>query len=202
MLTRGNDYQFLDFVNWVLQALLMAEEEGITKDTASRMGITDVFGPDYERMFINAVEAVGNYGEMYARHLEAIVPREGLNLINQDTGLIYSHPFGGVETIGNSPFPGGTLDSIRARGKLICGITGASELSGLGQDYCKALSAGIFGPDGKVEFVNLADSGFQSLDSGEIDALANAPVSLAADVLEPTTGKGFAFSQPYFYGNE
>ena len=204
MVIRGNDYEFSDFVNWVLQSLLIAEARGITQDNAIMMGTTDVFGAEFESMFVDAVGAVGNYGEMYARHLEEIVPRKGLNLINRGTALIYSHPFGAIETIGPSPYTGKTLERILTRGKLLCGIAGTSELFGLGHEFCRALSAGIFGPDREVELVNLTDSEnyIEALANETLDALSNAPVGLRTDVLESTTGYGFAFSQPFYYSNE
>lgn len=200
MLTRGNDSRFSDFVDWVLKSLLQAEVQGITQNTASMMGTTDVFGAKFENMFIDAVRAVGNYEEMYARHLEVIVPRDGLNLINRGTALIYSHPFGGIETIGSPPFPGGTLEAVLARGMLNCGLTGSAQHFDIGREYCKALSAAIFGPRGDVKLVDLTDSNlFSVLADGDIDVLSNAPLSLATDVLEPTTGQGFTFSRPFFY---
>lgn len=202
MLTRGNDAQFSDFVNWVFRSLLVAEARGVTQNTAGMMEKTGAFGTEFESMFIDAVRSVGSYGEMYSRHLQEVVPRQGLNLINQGTGLIYSYPFGAVETVGPPPFTDGMLSAILARGRLTCGVAETSELFGLGLDYCKALSASIFGSDSSVEVVNLTDTKFQVLASGDIDVVANAPFSLASDVLEATTGQGFDFSQPYFYSSE
>ena len=122
--TRDDDPEFSDFVGWIMQALLVAEEEGITDRTANILGTTDVFGDDYRRMFINAVEVVGNYGDIYRRHLEAIIPRAVGDSINPgDSGLIYSFPYGNVNEIGDGPIAGGTLEAIRDRGFLRCGIS-------------------------------------------------------------------------------
>ena len=51
-----------NFLDVTLMALLAAEQAGVTKQDAQRMGKTDIFGPEYEDMFINAVGAKGNYG--------------------------------------------------------------------------------------------------------------------------------------------
>lgn len=46
------------------------------------MPLVNLLGPKYERMLQNAVAAVGNYGEMYVRNVDALVPRAGRNLPN------------------------------------------------------------------------------------------------------------------------
>jgi hypothetical protein len=43
-----------------------------------------------------------------------------------------------------------------------------------------------------------AEAGFSALAKGEIEIFAGAPYNLENDVLEPTTGLGFAFSPSYF----
>eukprot|EP00542_Grammatophora_oceanica_P016893 CAMPEP_0194039956 /NCGR_PEP_ID=MMETSP0009_2-20130614/12023_1 /TAXON_ID=210454 /ORGANISM="Grammatophora oceanica, Strain CCMP 410" /LENGTH=263 /DNA_ID=CAMNT_0038682937 /DNA_START=57 /DNA_END=845 /DNA_ORIENTATION=- len=84
IVARDDDPFFADFVNWVLLGLLTAEEMGITqRDADSFPKVTAfAFGEDYHFMLSDAIRAVGNYGEMYARHLEDIIPRDGLNLLN------------------------------------------------------------------------------------------------------------------------
>jgi general L-amino acid transport system substrate-binding protein len=122
--TRNDDPEWSDFVNWVMQALLAAEEAGITSRTANLLGTTDVFGPNYRRMFINAVEAVGNYKDIYERHLETLLPRPIGDKINPgNSGLIYSFPYGSLNAEGDGPVPGGTLEAILNRGVLRCGIS-------------------------------------------------------------------------------
>ena len=71
-------------------------------------------------------------------------------------------------------------------------------------DYCYALSASLFeGDTNKVVFVNLTNSvdGFQALDNGLVDVVAGVPLTLEGDVNETSTGKGYTFSIPYFYGD-
>lgn len=76
-----------------------------------------------------------------------------------------------------------TLDDIKARGKLLCGVN--SGLKGFAQkgeegnwvgfdvDYCKALAAATLGDSSKVEFVPLsAQARFEALKSNQIDILA------------------------------
>lgn len=89
LVTRADDAQFSDFVNWILQALLAAEEQSITQSTAAAFTQSTVFGEAFEDMFINAIEAVGNYEEMYNRNLEEIIPRANVNEVNLgDSGLM------------------------------------------------------------------------------------------------------------------
>lgn len=77
----------------------------------------------------------------------------------------------------------GTLDDVKARGKLLCGVTtglagfGApndkGEWAGLDIDLCKGVAAAVFGDPSKVEFKPLsAEQRFTALQSGEVDMLA------------------------------
>ncbi|ARE39488.1 Glutamate Aspartate periplasmic binding protein precursor GltI [Rhodovulum sp. P5] len=76
-----------------------------------------------------------------------------------------------------------TLDDVKARGKLNCGInTGLvgfaapdanGEWSGFDVAYCRALAAAVLGDPTAIEFVNLTGkTRFTALASGEIDALS------------------------------
>jgi general L-amino acid transport system substrate-binding protein len=78
---------------------------------------------------------------------------------------------------------GKTLDAIKARGQLVCGVhTGLAgfssadsqgKWSGLDVDYCKALAATVLGDETKVKWVPLtAQQRFTALQSGEIDILS------------------------------
>jgi hypothetical protein len=82
VVTRKDDPMWSDFVYWVVEALFIAEEQGITKADAQRMPTTTLFGPLFRNMLQNAVSAGGAYNELYSRNLEDIVPRAGLNLLN------------------------------------------------------------------------------------------------------------------------
>jgi general L-amino acid transport system substrate-binding protein len=76
----------------------------------------------------------------------------------------------------------GTLDTVKQRGTLVCGVsTGFAGFSapdsqgnykGLDSDYCRALAAGVLGDASKVRYVALtAQNRFTALQSGEVDVL-------------------------------
>jgi hypothetical protein len=151
-------------------------------------------------------------GELYTRFLDEYIPRSSLNLLNNGTGLMYSLPWGDVEAQrGDRPF-GSIMQSILDRGILRCGIrtgrlgfaeTDGDSFSGMEIDLCRALAYGLFqGKEEAVEFVELVDAtdGFGKLAEGDVDVVAGALWSIVNDAKEPTTGIGYAFSQPYFYG--
>ncbi len=80
-------------------------------------------------------------------------------------------------------FAGKTLDAIKARGQLVCGVnTGLAGFSaadsqgnwsGLDVDVCKAIAAALLGDGNKVKYVPLtAQQRFTALQSGEIDILS------------------------------
>ena len=145
LVTREDDPVFSDFVNWVLMALMSAEEHGITKrgvesgQQSGRLIETRLFGDDYSKMFRNVIRTVGNYGEIYERNLELILPRPMPDLINKgNSPLIYAFPFG---SLSNTPgvfqgsstsltgmnnqnmlTSGGRLERILNQGSLKCGI--------------------------------------------------------------------------------
>ena len=79
----------------------------------------------------------------------------------------------------------GTLDDVRAAGSFSCGtnpgLPGFSYMdsegnwAGLDVDYCRAMSAAIFGDPDKVKFVPVSSKErFTALQSGEIDVLSKA----------------------------
>ena len=87
---------------------------------------------------------------------------------------------------GQAAFSGGhsvTLDDVKARGNLLCGVsTGAPGFAtiddsgkdvGFDVDYCRALAAAIFGDPMAVKFVGLTSAvRFTALAAGEVDILA------------------------------
>ncbi len=75
-----------------------------------------------------------------------------------------------------------TLDAVRARGQLVCGVAGQvpgfslpdsqGVMRGLDADGCRAVAAAVFGDMNKVKFVNLTTQNrFTALQSGEVDVL-------------------------------
>ena len=88
---------------------------------------------------------------------------------------------------------GKTLDGIKARGQVICGVhTGLAGFSaadssgkwnGLDSDICRAIAAATLGDGDKVKYVPLpAQARFTALQSGEIDVLSrNTTFTLTRD---------------------
>jgi general L-amino acid transport system substrate-binding protein len=97
LVTRQNDHQWSQFVNWIVEAIFYAEEVGITSVTASnQMPSVELFGPNFRNIFRNAVGAVGHYGEIYARNAENENPRGGLNLLNTELTTPQFYPLPGI----------------------------------------------------------------------------------------------------------
>lgn len=82
-----------------------------------------------------------------------------------------------------SPAAAATLDDVKARGKLICGVNedlpgfsaqdDSGKWSGFDVDFCRAVAAAIFADPGKVDFVPLSNTDrFPVLADGGIDILA------------------------------
>ncbi len=103
----------------------------------------------------------------------------------------------------------GTLDDVRARGTVRCGVSGdlpgfssadeAGGWKGLNIDFCRAAAAAIFADPARVEFVPLAaDEAFEALRARRIDVLArNTPLTFAADA-----GAGINFAGVLFYDGQ
>ena len=209
LVTREDDAVFSDFVNWILQALLNAEEQDVTQSTYHQVAPSDLFGDSFAFAFHNAVKAVGNYGEVYERNLGKLVPRSGLNEINQgSTGRIIGGEFGSLDEAGPLFHTGTTLDKVKAKGFVSCGVNeraGFAEFdrttstwSGIDVDLCRALSAAIFDgvPHHVVYHSVSASDRFRVLASGLIDVLPRLTThTYERDVLEPTTMMGFSFSK-------
>jgi general L-amino acid transport system substrate-binding protein len=212
LVTRDDDAQFSDFVNWIVEALISAEEAQITSDNTQAMKTVTSFGSVFEGMARHAVQAVGNYGEMYENNLESMLPRSVMNTINDgwEGGLIYAIPFGDLAGVGTGPVPDGTLSKILKRGFLKCGVSKIAifatesdgSWSGFDVDFCKALSAAIFdGVTDTVEYTDLSHAErFVALAAGDVDVLSRfTTVTLDRDVYESASRQGFHFTQPNFY---
>jgi len=86
LMHRSDDPQFSDLIRWIIYGLFYAEEEGITKETSIDMPSTNLFGSELTGIWQNSVRESGGYGEIFARNLDGIVAREGLNLLNRLDG--------------------------------------------------------------------------------------------------------------------
>ena len=109
---RQGDDQWADIVRWVLNATLAAEELGITQANVMEMA-KGTNNPEINRMLgtegdlgamlglqkdwvIKVIAAVGNYGEIFGRHIgeETDIGLErGLNALWTNGGLQYTPPF-------------------------------------------------------------------------------------------------------------
>ncbi|TAH14099.1 MAG: amino acid ABC transporter substrate-binding protein [Curvibacter sp.] len=104
---------------------------------------------------------------------------------------------------------GKTLDAIKARGQVICGVnTGLAGFSaadsngkwtGLDVDICRAVAAAVLGDGEKVKYVPLnAQARFTALQSGEIDVLSrNTTFSLTRDA-----SLGLSITAPTYYDGQ
>jgi len=108
------DQQWGDMVRWIVWSLIIAEEKGITQANVADIAASDPQDPETRRLLgvegefgallglepdfvVDVITAVGNYGEIYERHLGPAgtnIPREGtLNALWTDGGLIYAPPW-------------------------------------------------------------------------------------------------------------
>jgi general L-amino acid transport system substrate-binding protein len=100
---------------------------------------------------------------------------------------------------------GKTLDAIKARGQLVCGVnTGLAGFSaadsqgnwsGIDVDVCRAIAAAVLGDGTKVKWVPLtAQQRFTALQSGEIDILSrNTTWTLSRDASLGLTFTGVTY---------
>jgi general L-amino acid transport system substrate-binding protein len=100
----------------------------------------------------------------------------------------------------------GTLDVVKQRGTLICGVHGSragfsmvdsqGNWTGLDVDTCRAVAAAVLGDASKTQFVKTtAQTRFTVLQTGEVDiATNNITVTLTRD-----TQLGFNFGPTTFY---
>ncbi len=111
--------------------------------------------------------------------------------------------------ISTGAMAGKDLDTIKARGTLICGIgqgtagfmlqDSQGKWIGLDVDVCRAVSAAIFGDAEKVKYVPLSSQQrFTALQSGEVDVLSNnTTITLTRD-----TALGLDFTAVTYYDGQ
>lgn len=111
-LVRHGDHEWGDVVRWTLNALITAEELGVTSANIAELAAgTDV--PETNRLLgtegtlgemlglnadwaVKAISAGGNYGELFEKNIGEATPialSRGLNASYKDGGLLYSPPF-------------------------------------------------------------------------------------------------------------
>ena len=102
-----NQSRFGDVVNWTVFAMLIAEEKGITSSNIDSMTELDgeasrLLGVTEDELqtkmglpadaFYQVIKQVGNYAEVYDRHLTPLGLERGLNALYGDGGLLYPPP--------------------------------------------------------------------------------------------------------------
>jgi len=115
----------------------------------------------------------------------------------------------GDEKSGPKVAAAATLDLVRARGYLQCGVSQGlpgfsnpndkGEWSGIDVDFCQAVAAAVFGDPTKVKYRALnAKDRFTALQSGEIDLLSrNTTWTMSRD-----TSLGFDFAGVIYYDGQ
>ena len=112
-LVRHGDNDWGDVVRWTLNALIAAEELGVTSANVAELAAAPTQNPEINRLLgtegelgkmmgldnawaKNAIAAVGNYGEVFEKNIgasTAIGLARGLNAQWTDGGLLYTPPF-------------------------------------------------------------------------------------------------------------
>ncbi len=112
-LVRHGDNEWGDVVRWTLNALITAEELGVTSANIGELGSAAGSNPEVNRLLGTegslgdmlgldggwakaAIEAGGNYGELFEKNIGENTPiglSRGLNAQWTDGGLLYSPPF-------------------------------------------------------------------------------------------------------------
>lgn len=104
----GGDDRWLEIVNWTVNATIQAEEWGITSQNVDEFlksedpaiqrflgvdkSLGEAIGLDPKWAY-NIIKTVGNYGEIFDRHLKPLGWERGYNRLWTDGGLLYSPPF-------------------------------------------------------------------------------------------------------------
>jgi general L-amino acid transport system substrate-binding protein len=102
-----NQSRFGDVVTWTVFAMLIAEEKGINSSNVDDMMSLDgeasrLLGATEDELqtkmglpadaFYQVIKQVGNYAEVYDRHLTPLGLERGLNALYGDGGILYAPP--------------------------------------------------------------------------------------------------------------
>ncbi|MGC9418989.1 MAG: amino acid ABC transporter substrate-binding protein [Rhodovulum sp.] len=110
---RHGDDEWGDIVRWTLNALIAAEEYGVTSANIDELAANPTSNPEINRLLgtegnlgemlglsadwaVNAIKAGGNYGELFEKYIGENTPiglARGLNAQWTDGGLLYAPPF-------------------------------------------------------------------------------------------------------------
>ena len=109
---RQGDEEWADLVKWVLNAIIAAEEYGITQDNVEEMAAEPTNNPNINRIVgtegdfgamigldkewaVRAIKAVGNYGEIFNRNIgpnTEVGLERGINAQWTEGGILYAPP--------------------------------------------------------------------------------------------------------------
>ena len=112
-LVRHGDNEWGDIARWTLNALIAAEELGVTSANVAELAAAPTDNPEINRLLgtegelgamlgleanwaVNAIAAGGNYGELFEQNIGESTPiglARGLNAKWTEGGLIYTPPF-------------------------------------------------------------------------------------------------------------
>lgn len=112
-LVRHGDNEWADLVRWTLNALIAAEELGVTSANINELASAPTGNPEINRLLgtegnlgemlrldnewaVRAISAGGNYGELFEKNIGEKTPiglARGLNAQWTDGGLLYAPPF-------------------------------------------------------------------------------------------------------------
>jgi hypothetical protein len=201
IVTRDDDPMWSDLVNWVLLALVHADDLGITQSKAHHFPTTMSFGRGFEHMFQHAIGSVGTFLEIRNRYSIGLddkqKPRDALHLVSSDRGLsgaLLSPDLGNAHgAVGPDPVANGYMNRILQRGYVNCGITRqlagfarqdaqTGEWNGMDFDFCRAVSASLFHgkpDDDRLKIVYFDDNNINdTLHKEAFEALAGGRVDL------------------------
>ncbi|KAL3796748.1 hypothetical protein HJC23_010895 [Cyclotella cryptica] len=218
IVTRSDETEWSDIVNFVLQALFFGERQGVVQNSflCEKNAPTNI---PSKLNYLNAVYCVGNYGELYAKGFSSFHNRSRINRINNGTEMLYVTPFGTLyhEDAEDEPKSVRTslLHHLSSKDELNCGIinqngciennlTTSKGLCGMSVSYCITLAASIY--NGNVRAVNLTlfndyERALSLLSNYTVDVLFGLPANLKFD-FGTASRKGVTFSMPYYYGDE
>jgi hypothetical protein len=199
LITDENQSKWVDVVRWVYNTLVQAEEYGITSANIEELitqntddnpannsnseirqflglegNIGEALGLPKD-FTVKAIEAVGNYGEMYDRHFNSNVLRRDSSALAADFGLQYSLPFGG--TTGNNTVmgtEGNDLLNGNSGDNFLNGNQGNDTLSGgQGNDTLWGGKGNDFVSGGKGNDILFGGKGSDTLNGDAGDDLLN-----------------------------
>ncbi|MFN3613982.1 MAG: amino acid ABC transporter substrate-binding protein [Rubrimonas sp.] len=112
-LVRHGDNDWGDIVRWTLNAMIIAEELGITSENVAELASAPTDNPEINRLLgtegefgammglsndwaVQVISQVGNYAEVFERYIGESTPiglERGLNALYTDGGILYAPPF-------------------------------------------------------------------------------------------------------------